>query len=56
MVHDVQEVWYASVVQVQSLWREEEAAAVLVWLVGQRQGLRAREAQRGELINNRTYP
>jgi len=30
--------------------------SVLAWLVRQCQGLRAREAQRSELMNNRTYP
>lgn len=34
----------------------KEAVAVLVWLMGQHQRLRGREAQRVDLINNRTYP
>lgn len=55
-VHIVQEVWYASLVQVQSLRLGKEVVAVLVWLMGQHQGLRGSEAQRVDLINNRTYP
>lgn len=45
-VHIVQEVWYASLVQVQSLRLGKEVVAVLVWLMGQHQGLRGSEAQR----------